>query len=149
MALLLSDAEMNDQPQEDLFVHMDELKECTELMEKAYKMQGRTVARLKKDLSLMQDVSQEILNNIIAFQETHGNLLLMKEAVLAEEEAQQEAEKIEREAQEALISETLEDFIQKQGIPRDKAVYLPSPPAKKQKFRMMRMSSCLRQMEHH
>ena len=101
MALLLSDASMNEQPLEDLLVHMDELQECIELMEQAQKMQERTVARLKTDLSLMEDVSQEISNSIIAFQGTHENMVLMKDAVLAEEEAQQEAEKAEREAQEA------------------------------------------------
>ena len=136
MALLLSDASMNDQPLEDLLVHMDELQECIELMEQAQKMQERTVARLKTDLSLMEDVSQEISNSIIAFQGTHENMLLMKEAVLAEEEAQQEAEKAEREAQEAqdaFMTQKLEDFIEKYQIPRDRAVYLLSPPAKKQK----------------
>ena len=136
MALLLSDASMNEQPLEDLLVHMDELQECIELMEQAQKMQERTVARLKTDLSLMEDVSQEISNSIIAFQGTHENMVLMKEAVLAEEEAQQEAEKAEREAQEAqdaFMTQKLEDFIEKYQIPRDRAVYLLSPPAKKQK----------------
>ena len=105
-------------------------------MEQAQKMQERTVARLKTDLSLMEDVSQEISNSIIAFQGTHENMVLMKEAVLAEEEAQQEAEKAEREAQEAqdaFMTQKLEDFIEKYQIPRDRAVYLLSPPAKKQK----------------
>ena len=136
MALLLSDASMNDQPLEDLLVHMDELKECIELMEKAQKMQERTVARLKKDLSLMEDVSQEISNNIIAFQGTHENMLLMKDAVLAEEEAQQEAEKAEREAQEAqdaFMTQEIEDFIEKLPISRQRVLYLLSPPPKKQK----------------
>jgi predicted metal-dependent phosphotriesterase family hydrolase len=74
MALVLSDAEMNSQPQEELLVHMDELRECIELMEKAQKIQEKTVARLKQDLSFMEDVSQEISNNIIAFQGTHESL---------------------------------------------------------------------------
>ena len=137
MALVLSDAEMNSQPQEELLVHMDELRECIELMEKAQKIQEKTVARLKQDLSFMEDVSQEISNNIIAFQGTHESLFFMNEAVLAEEGAQKAAEKAGREAQEAqdaLLSERLEDFIKQEGIPRDKAVYLLSPPAKKQKI---------------
>ena len=61
----------------------------------------------------------------------------MNEAVLAEEGAQKAAEKAGREAQEAqdaLLSERLEDFIKQEGTPRDKAVYLLSPPAKKQKI---------------
>ena len=135
MALVLSDAEMNSQPQEELLVHMDELRECIELMEKAQKIQEKTVARLKQDLSFMEDVSQEISNNIIAFQGTHESLFFMNEAVLAEEGAQKAAEKAGREAQEAqdaLLSERLEDFIKQEGIPRDKAVYLLSPRAKKQ-----------------
>ena len=35
MAMVLSDAEMNCQPQEELLVHMDELRECIELLGKA------------------------------------------------------------------------------------------------------------------
>ena len=96
----------------------------------------------------MEDVSQEISNNLITFQGTYEHLLLMQDALLAEEEAQQAAEKaeeeaqqaaekVEREAQEAQdawMFERLEDFIEKEGITRDKAVYLLSPPAKKQKI---------------
>ena len=35
MATLLSDLETHDKPEEDMLVHMDELRECIELMEKA------------------------------------------------------------------------------------------------------------------
>ena len=136
MAMVLSDAEMNCQPQEELLVHMDELRECIELLGKAQKVQEKTVARLKQDLSFMEEMSQEISNNISAFQGAYESLVFMNEAVLAEEEAQQAAEKAEREAQEAqdaLMSEELEDFIQKQGIPRERAIYLLSPQLRNKK----------------
>ena len=159
MAQLLSDAQMNDQPMENLLVHMEEIKELIEMMEQAQHMQERTVTRLKKDLSLMEDLSQEMSNNIIEFRQTYEALILMKEAVGAEEEhqkqleevaqqeleeaerqAQQDLEQAEREAQEAqdeqdaLMAQELEDLIQRHGVSRDKAIDLLSPPpAKKQK----------------
>ena len=137
MAMLLSDAEINDQPQEDLLVHMDKLRKCIELMEQAHNMQERTVERLKKDLNFMEDMSQEISISLIIFQGKYEYLILMKDAVLAEEDAQQAAEQADKETQKAHDAwqfGSLEEYLQKEGIIRDKAVYLLSPPAKKQKI---------------
>ena len=56
---------------------MDELRECIELLGKAQKVQEKTVARLKQDLSFMEEMSQEISNNISAFQGAYESLVFM------------------------------------------------------------------------
>ena len=148
MAEFLSDPGTYEKSQEEMLLYMDELKECLELMEQAHYMQDKTVERLKKDLSLMEDHSQDIANNLSFFQQNYEHMIFLKDAVLAEEEAkvalekaqeekQQAEEKVEREAEEAQdawMYGRLQEFIEQEGITKDKALYLLSPPAKKQKI---------------